>query len=937
MRKKYGTVGWETSLVVLCLACLALVQAGTITPPATINNGYRNTTIYVDVNATYVNITNNESGVFFDYLEYPQHTADYVSVTEYDLRINLSELHTLPGWESIIFEPQNLTYNEGINMNINWTEFPYLQNATQNELSLLYTNRSFEKLITNNTIFREVISNGTIINYTGQADDGEDIGSDPWESFGSTYNGDYGDFGYCPETDVCQAEYTWINIDTDRLLDIQLEKKMNIDDPNVIGDDANEKNNRTLPDSCIHDNITINIKAQDNIGSYGEWWLYMYCVKEDGGSYEILDIDGDDINDDFKLYDMVLYLEYNNTNISQNEDRYYEWNNIKPVGDWIIKLESSNSSGVKKTAYSDQFHINDRPSTNPQWYPEEAYRTDDLIAQCRLSDSDSDTVDINYTIYNNSAVYIDSFVTNAPTNTLINLTTISNTDVSLNDTWVVQCEATDGFATDKSNSSLNINDIYADILLNYSDEGFSTSEQSFAIDLYPNLNITVNSCSGTFVYENHTSSSLDFHRIDNYIRLNTSITLPLVNSDTNYSLYFNYTCNTDTINSQDNDDTRQTTGNHTVRNWRIYGCASGDLQFYIRKENDVSSALSADIEYVFDYWLENESLSKTINGSLTDNDLQICIEPSTVNLTTNAYIKYDEAFMHRYYLVYRTLTNTTTQEHIYNWNTTEGLTELEVTMKDQDTFENLENHYALLQRYYVDEDTWRTVQMGKSGPEGRADFNVVERDIDYRFLFWDSEGNILRQTSSQTFSCTGVCEVTYLLSDFVEGDGDPDVDMQLNYNNDTEQVTLLYEYATGQNSPITFQVYQTNWDGRNYICDETVISAEGNLTCNVSNYEGQIFARGYADGYYQVTENYRLSETFLGDLLPGASGALWAFFIALVLIGLGLTFQSPVAVIMATMMSVVVTFWLDIFGGFSHAILVAAGVIALIISLKIKN
>ena len=56
----------------------------------------------------------------------------------------------------------------------------------------------------------------------------------------------------------------------------------------------------------------------------------------------------------------------------------------------------------------------------------------------------------------------------------------------------------------------------------------------------------------------------------------------------------------------------------------------------------------------------------------------------------------------------------TDQISIYNWNNTDA-SDLKITVRNDSNYEALNNVYAKLQRYYIGENVWRTVQMDKTG------------------------------------------------------------------------------------------------------------------------------------------------------------------------------------------------------------------------------
>ncbi|GAG69051.1 unnamed protein product, partial [marine sediment metagenome] len=293
----------------------------------------------------------------------------------------------------------------------------------------------------------------------------------------------------------------------------------------------------------------------------------------------------------------------------------------------------------------------------------------------------------------------------------------------------------------------------------------------------------------------------------------------------------------------------------------------------------------------------------------------------------DAYIKYtttggfiDEnlsltGFTHRYYLNNQSLNGSALLANysVYNFISTTGISDLKLTLRNQQTFNYFENIISQLQRRYPAEGVWRTVQMDKSGDYGLIFYNIKEENTDYRMIFTDTSNNILRTTESMKFVCTsGVCELTVLLDEYAAGTISPDLILTPpSYDNSTGNISTSWYDPLGKTTSLRLHVAKETMTGTINICDITKSGASGSITCDVSDYQGEVLVKVYSSAsperpvwteWIPLTFGVKLSN-FIGDY----EGALWSFGIILTIVATGLF--SPAGAVIATIIGLILTFF----------------------------
>lgn len=420
-----------------------------------------------------------------------------------------------------------------------------------------------------------------------------------------------------------------------------------------------------------------------------------------------------------------------------------------------------------------------------------------------------------------------------------------------------------------------------------------------------------------------------------------SKTLMAMNATNDIDFYWNLTLNqTNNAISKFN-----ITDSHSIKSWTLTNCTAGNtsLNFTIYNEQYPSILETATVELEMLYWLDNQnkSINKTFSTQMAGKSgYLVCIESSDITLYTDLYMKYtvDDGFTHRYYLYNHTLTNVTQNIGIYNFNTTTDISNLKITARYSDNYLEYPNVLGKLQRRYPAEGVWRTVQMDQSGDSGLIFFNVEEEDTDYRIIFLTINNTVMKTTEDMKFVCTsGVCDVTFLLSEPSSSTTSLDLNLEYSYDNETGNVTVTWDEATGTSSTIRVLVTKDTATGVSTLCEETLTGAAGTIVCDLSAYSGAAFLEiASSNSPFVLQEGgwIDLVTAKLGKIVGVQESSFWAFIITLMLIGAALL--SPVAAVMGAVFAMIVIGWLGIFTPLTMTMMIIFVAMAIAISFKLR-
>ena len=380
------------------------------------------------------------------------------------------------------------------------------------------------------------------------------------------------------------------------------------------------------------------------------------------------------------------------------------------------------------------------------------------------------------------------------------------------------------------------------------------------------------------------------------------------------------------------------------------------LNLTIFDEEDPTTRLNATIDAYFNY---NYNDTVWINYTLANNGSSsylVCVDDDeNETFQVNAEIRYktDYGYDHRYYIVNGLLGNKTTNISLYNFDNQYNKSELRLDIRNASTFLISPNIYVWLERKYPSENLYRLVQMDKSGDYGLTIFNIVEKSVDYRLKFFDSENHLLKQTSELKFACNGgICEKTALVRDYSGSAISSDLNVIHNLPavkaGSTDILSINWSDGSGVTSNFRVEVIKITSIQDLVICAQNVSAASGSILCNLENYTGSFALRLFASASPEdplILEWFERATQDLAALLEselGSSGKqeaiLFGVFIDLIMIGAGML-GGVVGVLIMIILSAIVKAWLGfmILPGIIGTITIASIAIFAVFLLKRQN
>lgn len=378
-------------------------------------------------------------------------------------------------------------------------------------------------------------------------------------------------------------------------------------------------------------------------------------------------------------------------------------------------------------------------------------------------------------------------------------------------------------------------------------------------------------------------------------------------------------------------------------NITIGNCTNATLlNFTTFYEDYPTNVFTADYEYLVTYWTNPLSSSPniSINGTLYGPFLAIC-SPFNSTIYYDAYIRYSVAggYKHRYYLFLETFNGTTKNVKGGNYNTTTGVSQLNLVVRDKNNYETLTNIVAILKRRYIGEDIYREVQWDKSDDYGSLLFNIKEADTDYKIGFYNTSNSLIKETNDLKFLCdSGRCDLTYLLS-LEEEVNKSNTLFNYSFNNATGILNVTWQDPTLLTSSIRLFVTLETSLNTTVICNTSVVGVTGSTGCNMSGYNGTFLIKLYSSA---SPEKPKMSFFITRDLsaklrnyISEKEGIFISFILSLVIV-LGAIILGPIAAIVGAIIGLIVNYYIGITAVISLTMIIVAAIMGLIIGLKVR-
>ena len=254
--------------------------------------------------------------------------------------------------------------------------------------------------------------------------------------------------------------------------------------------------------------------------------------------------------------------------------------------------------------------------------------------------------------------------------------------------------------------------------------------------------------------------------------------------------------------------------------------------------------------------------------------------------------------------------------------------------------ETFPNIIVRMQRYYPLNHTWIYVQDGITDKDGKTIFDIIENTVDYRFMFYDLNDNLLDYTSNSiNFVCTsGLCDIKSQIFEIESGETIPS--SYYTYNNVTGIVTVYWNDPSAMTTSVRTTVSRDTMTGDYYICDSTSTAYSGSYACNITGYTGNMrvsVSSCYSQETVKATYYFNVFGQMLSSYISFKDSAFWVFVVSITMIGVGLAVGSLSAVLIYFMFGLFFLSVLGISTILTVPFLTLAAIFSIILNNKIKN
>ncbi len=537
--------------------------------------------------------------------------------------------------------------------------------------------------------------------------------------------------------------------------------------------------------------------------------------------------------------------------------------------------------------------------------------------QCTVSATASNISNITLDVWNSTGDFVHTnFTAHSGTETQMNHTTTLGALTEYN--WTCDAWFVDGTNKKADNFTFEIVPATIDSLSwnNITTEG---AYETFTINLTLNPSFQLTTSYLNYNNTNYTATIVDADGI-----LSRSLTVPATDSEINKSFYW-------VINFEDGSNITSSTYNQTVKIFTIDDCSTNNVVLYNftivdeaaqYKLNQTSNNTEGKVDITISDWATDTSLHQ-YNGTFTQtNPFAVCIN-STLNNSERYHLdgvvqyKADDYQTEFYHFQNDTLDQSYLYQNItlYDLKTTEAQV-FTLIMKDG-SFLAIQDAIVEIYRRYVDEGTYKIVEIPKTDSNGETLANLVVDDVIYKFII-KKEGVVIATFSDVRADCQNptIDECTIDFFDFSTGieipnyETEADFNYTLDFNKATRTVTSQFIITSGTVATILLDVEMQDALATQ-VCTDSLTSTSGTLSCIVPTSFGNstVLAKLYKDNVL-IAQGTLNMEQDPSDIYGGVLIAL-ALLVFLTLLGAGLS-DNPVFTTIFMMIGVIILFAMNL-------------------------
>ena len=350
--------------------------------------------------------------------------------------------------------------------------------------------------------------------------------------------------------------------------------------------------------------------------------------------------------------------------------------------------------------------------------------------------------------------------------------------------------------------------------------------------------------TASLVY-NNTFNTATFENLGNNIfSISKNLIIPNVPSESNLTFFWNIILSDDSnINSSIN--------NQTVKIISLDNCTSNPNQifnFTVLDEELQTIIINATTEVAINILsLDRSTLVSNISLTSLVNPTQICLNlnlTSGTNYSLDSVIKYESG---DHAIEYYNIDNFNLNQvssfqniNLFDLNLSDS-TEFKITFKDV-SFSPVENALVLINRQYVSEDVFKTVEIPKTDSNSETVGHFVRNDVVYNIIFI-KDGEVIGNFENIRVFCDDFTIGDCILSleakagltipfEFDENSG-LIFSSEPTFDNETKIMSFTYVTTSGSTETVSMTVERNDVFGNKTLCEDSLTSASGTLSCTV--------------------------------------------------------------------------------------------------------
>jgi hypothetical protein len=287
------------------------------------------------------------------------------------------------------------------------------------------------------------------------------------------------------------------------------------------------------------------------------------------------------------------------------------------------------------------------------------------------------------------------------------------------------------------------------------------------------------------------------------------------------------------------------------------------------------------------------------NGTFEDvSELEVCSEIDLVSEDALANIElryYADDFVSELYHIQRAEIDGSEEVNLYDLDTNSS-TEFTVYYENQN-YVAVEDAIVQLQRKYISEGVYRTVEAPLTSSEGKAIVHVNLDANKYKATIVKN-GVVLDVIENIVFNCQN--ELSGECIENLRGAIDPQNDVPVTQLEDfaytiTEgdsQITVTFSIPSTSSSYVNMQVEQLDQFGNSTVCNKTVFSSSGAIVCEYNNNtitDSYLTLKVFKDDNLKIQKQYYIAQS--GGLDFGGNN--FVIMIIFILSLVGMSISSP--------------------------------------------